>query len=291
MSKSSDQKETQNIEALKKSRGQLSVGVQKEEQSTTYPIMPSTQSSYSTYSGPSTFSSSSGIENEDYSSNSGSDPKFDENTESYSEYFCSLKYNEFFCHTDHSFLIDNFNFHGISEYFKYYEKAVEIIRDQDSQKEENFTKKQYKAIDKEVEFLYGILHARFIVTQRGLEAMREKYLNKEFGVCPRTFCNSFPVLPIGFSDTPSQSKMKIFCPQCKKVYYPPHDYNDIDSAFFGSTFPNLFINTFPELIKNIQKKDYKPKMFGFDIHPSFNWYYKLNLQELEKNEKTLNENK
>ncbi|KAJ6252101.1 casein kinase ii subunit beta [Anaeramoeba flamelloides] len=291
MSKSTKQKETQNIETLKKRIEQLSVGVQKEGQSTTSSIATSTGSSYSSYSSRSSFSSSSGIENKDDSSNSGSDPKFDENTESYSQYFCSLKGNEFFCHIDHSFLIDNFNFHGMPDCFKYYEKAVEIIRDQENQKEENFTEKQFEIIDKEAEFLYGILHARFIVTQRGLEAMREKYLNKEFGVCPRTFCNSFPVLPIGISDTHSQSTIKIFCPQCKKVYFPPRGYYDIDSAFFGSTFPNLFINTFPELIKIIQKKDYKPKIFGFDIHPSFNWYYKIKTKQLEKNEKTVNENK
>ena len=36
--------------------------------------------------------------------------------------------------------------------------------------------------------LYGLIHARFIVTTRGLDAMLKKYRLAEFGRCPRMLC-------------------------------------------------------------------------------------------------------
>ena len=36
--------------------------------------------------------------------------------------------------------------------------------------------------------LYGLIHARFIVSPKGLVVMREKFLNGMFGVCPRVLC-------------------------------------------------------------------------------------------------------
>src|ERR1700712_4455517 len=78
--------------------------------------------------------------------------------------------------------------------------------------------------------------------------MLEKYELQHFGTCPRVLCNGARVLPVGRSDTPGQDTVKLFCPSCLDVYTPPNSrFQQIDGAFFGTTFGCLFFMTFPAL--------------------------------------------
>ena len=71
-----------------------------------------------------------------------------------------------------------------------------------------------ESIESAAELLYGLIHARFIITPRGMSAMLEKYKNTHFGRCPRAFCQGQPVLPVGQSDVPRMHTSKVFCPKC-----------------------------------------------------------------------------
>jgi casein kinase II subunit beta len=87
---------------------------------------------------------------------------------------------------------------------------------------------------------------RYIVTARGLAAMLEKFKNFEFGKCPRALCDTQACVPVGMSDVPAKSTVKIFCPKCEDIYYPRSEYQcSIDSAYFGTTFPHLLLMTYP----------------------------------------------
>ena len=45
---------------------------------------------------------------------------------------------------------------------------------------------------------------------------------------------------------------------------------DIDGAFFGPTFPNLFFMTYEDLVPGPAMEQFVPRLFGFRIHPCSN---------------------
>jgi casein kinase II subunit beta len=57
--------------------------------------------------------------------------------------------------------------------------------------------------------LYGLIHARFILTPKGLHIMRNKFINGIYGSCPRVLCDRALVLPIGMSEDLSISRVKV----------------------------------------------------------------------------------
>lgn len=113
--------------------------------------------------------------------------------------------------------------------------------------------------------LYGLIHARFIISSRGLHIMRAKFLNGVFGACPRVLCDRQLVLPIGMSEDLSISRVKVYCPKCEEVYVPRIKFVDIDGAYFGCSFPHIFLQTFPELMPTAKPNKYVAKIYGFKI--------------------------
>jgi hypothetical protein len=92
-----------------------------------------------------------------------------------------------------------------------------------------------------IRFIY-----RYIVTNRGMHAMYEKYRTAAFGRCPRVFCQGQPVLPVGLSDLPRNYTVNVFCPRCHGLFFPKSTRQaNIDGAYFGTTFPHLYLMTHP----------------------------------------------
>jgi Casein kinase II regulatory subunit len=79
--------------------------------------------------------------------------------------------------------------------------------------------------------LYGLIHQRWIISKGGLQAMvtpslsltpqADKYEHAAFGHCPRVFCHSTAVIPMGRSDCQAIDTVKLFCPSCLDIYTPP----------------------------------------------------------------------
>ncbi|TYG43604.1 hypothetical protein ES288_D11G030800v1 [Gossypium darwinii] len=185
---------------------------------------------------------------------------------SWISWFCNLRGNEFFCEVDVDYIQDDFNLCGLSSQVPYYDYALDLILDIESSHGDMFTEEQNELVESAAEMLYGLIHARFILTSKGMAAMLDKYKNYDFGRCPRVYCCGQPCLPVGQSDFPRSSTVKIFCPRCEDIYYPRSKYQDIDGAYFGTTFPHLFLMTYSHLKPLKASQIYVPRVFGFKLH-------------------------
>ncbi len=199
----------------------------------------------------------------------GSGEEEEEEDASWISWYSGLRGNEFFCDVDEEYIQDEFNLSGLSSQVPYYDYALDLILDSESPSSEQFTEEQHELIEAAAELLYGLIHARYILTARGLSQMLEKYKNCDFGKCPRVHCNGQPCLPVGMSDILRQSTVKIFCPRCQDVYCPRSKYQEnIDGAYFGTTFPHLLLMTYPLLRPPRPTVEYTPRVFGFKLHPT-----------------------
>lgn len=185
---------------------------------------------------------------------------------SWISWFCNLRGNEFFCEVDDDYIQDDFNLCGLSSQVPFYDYALDLILDVESD-HDMLTEEQNELVESAAEMLYGLIHARYILTNKGMAAMLDKYKNYEFGRCPRVYCGGQPCLPVGQSDSPRLSTVKICCPRCEDIYYPRSKYQgDIDGAYFGTTFPHLFLMTYGHLKpQKTSAQSYVPRIFGFKI--------------------------
>ncbi|RKF75361.1 Casein kinase II subunit beta-2 [Golovinomyces cichoracearum] len=151
--------------------------------------------------------------------------------------FISSRGNEYFCEIDEDYLTDRFNLTGLNTEVQYYHYAVDLIMDVF---ELDCDDDMREVIEKSARHLYGLVHARYIVTTRGLAKMLEKYKKGDFGKCPRVMCKSHPLLPTGQSDVPNVKAVKLYCAKCEDLYNPKSSrHTVIDGAYFGTSFHNI----------------------------------------------------
>ncbi|CAH1415312.1 unnamed protein product [Lactuca virosa] len=127
----------------------------------------------------------------------------------------------------------------------YYDYALDLILDVESSHGDMFSEEQNEIIESAAEMLYGLIHVRYILTTKGLAAMLEKYKNAELGDARESTAVVNPVLPVGQSDVSRQGNVKISVQNGEDIYTPQSRFQDnLDGAYFGSTFPHLFLMTY-----------------------------------------------
>ncbi|KAI8612494.1 casein kinase II, regulatory subunit [Chytriomyces sp. MP71] len=182
---------------------------------------------------------------EDTASSSGSSGE--SSAVSWIYWYCSLPGHEFFVEVPEDFIKDDFNLTGLNTLVLLYNEALDMILDLELDPAP--TPAQLSLIESSAEMLYGLIHQRFLLTKIGLGLMADRLADAEFGACPREGCGGAPVLPCGRSDQPSVDTVKMFCVRCCDLYHPREaKFQHIDGAFFGTTFPHLLYNTYPQLI-------------------------------------------
>ncbi|KAM3139753.1 hypothetical protein pb186bvf_008211 [Paramecium bursaria] len=197
------------------------------------------------------------------------------------KWFCNLEDHHYFCEIDEFFIADQFNLYGLKQSFDHFEEALQMILSPNTPSEEDLEDDQFLELYNEASELYGLLHARFIITPQGLTIMKSKYLQGRFGVCPRVLCERQNVLPLGLSHELRTSRVKIFCPRCQDVYSPKKQMSDVDGSYFGNSFPHVFLQVFPELSPSLCTKEYVPKLFGFKVHKQKGSKFQAQLKQNE----------
>jgi len=180
-------------------------------------------------------------------------------------WFCNVPGHEFFCEVDEDYIRDNFNLYGLRNRVQYYEHALEMILMREAPDEDDLQDADFLEVYRDAQDLYGLVHARYIISPRGLEVMRDLYIRGIFGTCPRVMCSNQHVLPVGTSDELRVSRVKTYCPRCEQLYATKSKYSDVDGAYFGTSFPHIFCLTFPGIIPLDPPVPYIPKLFGFRI--------------------------
>lgn len=191
-------------------------------------------------------------------------------------WFCGLRGHEFVVEVEEEYIRDNFNLYGLRGQIQYYDQALEMILSSDAPEEEDLADTEFMEIYRDATELYGYIHARYIVSPRGLQVMKENYSKGSFGTCPRVLCDRQRVLPIGIMPSPgidakadvaaSQQSLKIFCPKCEQVYASKNKHKDVDGSFFGMSFPQIFLQTYPLQQALELPRPYVPRVFGFKLH-------------------------
>lgn len=213
--------------------------------------------------------------------------QFTDTSSDFSEYwidlFLGIKGNEYFCDIDDDYIRDRFNLTGLNQEVSKMATLVDIITDMvdiELQAEEHRI-----ALEHNARILYGLIHARYILTHKGLSKMFEKYKNGDFGYCPRVHCQLHPLLPVGLSDQPRINSVKLYCAKCEDLYNPKSGRHAVvDGAYFGTSFPAMFFQNFPQAIPVHNRETYVPRVFGFKIHEysKLERWRNLQRQKLEK---------
>lgn len=147
---------------------------------------------------------------------------------------------------------------------QYYQYALDLVTDVFDFDCDDEMREQ---IEKSARHLYGLVHARYIVTTRGLAKMLEKFKKSDFGKCPRVLCEAQPLLPMGQADVANTAPVKLYCARCEDLYNPKSSRHAvIDGAYFGSSFHNIIFQIYPAMLPPKSQHRYEPLVFGFKVH-------------------------
>lgn len=91
--------------------------------------------------------------------------------------------SEMFCEVERAYIEDGFNLYGLRACVTNFLDYLDLILDRIGPDDSDNSHLTQNACS-----LYGLIHAHYIITAHGLDAMYNKYVAKEFSICPLLQC-------------------------------------------------------------------------------------------------------
>ena len=189
---------------------------------------------------------------------------------SWREWLLSQEIGRYFVDIDDSFLSNPFNFYGLRQQVAHFRLALDLIRS-NYIPPSDYPRDWPVTLNDHAITLYGVLHARYLMTAEGRRRMRDKYESGDFERCPRTLCNGTRCLPVSVCDCVGKFGMKLFCPNCQETY-EARKTAALDGAFFGTSWVYPFLKLYRELTPTEPPERFVPRLFGYqtaDIADNF----------------------
>lgn len=183
-------------------------------------------------------------------------------------YFVLTVGHELFAKVDEDYILDDFNLKGLNNYIPNLRNAIYYILNYEISDSEDDPAETEHDIGKYAEMAYGLIHARYIQTPRGIKQMMLKYQKGIFGTCSRVYCEHQQLLPYGQSEAPEISFVCFYCPRCQELYTAQKTRHEhIDGSFFGPNFSHVFTVSYPLLFTK-PKQQFAGTICGFKMHKS-----------------------
>jgi casein kinase II subunit beta len=191
---------------------------------------------------------------------------------SWADWFLSQPRGRYFVRIDDSYLSCPFNYYGVRQRVNHFELAYDLLRKHFVRPSFASARPESEAwmIEQQTELLYGLLHARYLLTDAGRAGLLAKYRSGDFGRCPRVLCRQAVCLPYGITADLNEHPLKLFCPNCSDVYnIADRDLAKVDGAFFGPSWVPLFLQRYREIVPRGEPELYVGRIFGVRISEDF----------------------
>lgn len=198
--------------------------------------------------------------------------------ESAIEWLLSQKGNQLLVRVDEDYIEDAFNLYGLSKVIPDFRDTLRLLlttaEDVEICLEDDYHGPCYQSLID----LYGLIHARYILTTQGMNKMRRKLQNGIYGHPP-----DFPqhrVLPVGLSDLLGSGPPLGYDVERGDMMVMPGWGDRLDGAYFGTSASHLLLMLNPSLqgvqgwplLGNLSSvaqgqmvTAYQPRIFGFKV--------------------------
>lgn len=185
------------------------------------------------------------------------------------DWLLSQEGNHLLCRVEEDYIEDNFNLYGLSKIIPNFRDSIRLLLSDSASVEGCLEEGWVGPTYEHLLDLYGLIHARYILTSQGLSKMRRKLHNNVFGSCPEPEFAESSVLPVGLSDHLRQGPPVGYCLASGEIYKMGAWGDFLDGAYFGTSWCHLLLMQNPAIHGPrgwpVPNSTYKPRIFGFKV--------------------------